>query len=586
MTAGLSRTFWRQALPHLLLLAAYGCSTALFLSWFIPEHLANVNRSFAGGAGRLSLLAAGLCLALSMLLRSPPVDRTRGRASGLRAGDLLLVLLPITPVFQYVLNNGDVLGLSDALFLLGVFSAVSFLCIIVIPWLVHAVAPAPTAALLGAAFVFSITNMASLSRELAWYEKGNLAVQVAFLAATVATGWIVCARFSRRHLYALIVVYFAANSLAQWNRVRQDRGASPAAGSGAGGRSLAAMIGRKPLRTPGIYLLVYDAYVANETLRQYGIQNQLQEQYLTGRGFTLYPHTYSVGADSLRSMNRVLEAELLFQDRLRRGVSGNGAVHHLLKASGYETYGVFHNDYFFQGNIRSGYAHSYPVAPPDMGRVLLKAILMGEFRFDLEFEADDSVTSAARQEFTDRKRCALTNACPGPKFVYAHTPEPGHSQNSGRCRTNEIALYAGRLDAANAEMREDIETVLRSDPRAIIIVAGDHGPYLTKNCLRTWKNYDLSDIVRLDIQDRYGTFLAIRWPDADYTGYDRITVLQDVFVSVLAYLYGDKRLLDARVPPVTCEPWVTSGAFVTNGVISGGRDDGTPLFLSARPGGP
>jgi hypothetical protein len=128
-------------------------------------------------------------------------------------------------------------------------------------------------------------------------------------------------------------------------------------------------------------------------------------------------------------------------------------------------------------------------------------------------------------------------------------------------------------------MKVDIENIIKSDPNSIIIIAGDHGPYLTKNCYYTINEYGMETIDRLDIQDRVGAFLAIKWPTDDYDSYDQITIIQDLFPAILAYLYEDPSPLQMRVDPVTQFRYSTSGAYVDNGIIIGGINDGEPLFL-------
>ena len=147
---------------------------------------------------------------------------------------------------------------------------------------------------------------------------------------------------------------------------------------------------------------------------------------------------------------------------------------------------------------------------------------------------------------------------------------------------DEVEQYQKRLQLANRRMRRDVEEIVRRDASAIIVVAGDHGPYLTKNCTTTANVYDLSEITRLDIQDRFGTFLAIRWPTDDYVSYDRITILQDLFPAIFAYLYQDESFLEWEIEPEIVTTSIISGASVRNGVIQGGVDDGQPLFLSGR----
>jgi hypothetical protein len=117
-------------------------------------------------------------------------------------------------------------------------------------------------------------------------------------------------------------------------------------------------------------------------------------------------------------------------------------------------------------------------------------------------------------------------------------------------------------------MKQDVETIIQNDPGAIIIVAGDHGPYLTKNCHNTGRHYDISEISRLDIQDRFGTFLAIKWPTEEFSQYDDITVLQDVFPVVFAYLFDDCTFLEAKVEPNTVSLFL-SGGHPTRSTVSG-----------------
>jgi hypothetical protein len=133
-------------------------------------------------------------------------------------------------------------------------------------------------------------------------------------------------------------------------------------------------------------------------------------------------------------------------------------------------------------------------------------------------------------------------------------------------------------------MKLDIDTIIRNDPGSIIIVAGDHGPYLTKNCRSLGGgNFNITEISRLDIQDRYGTFLAIKWPTDDFSIYDDITVLQDIFPAIFAYLFRDDKLLDAKADSrLFRNKDVISGASVLDGIIYGGINDGEPLFVDKR----
>jgi hypothetical protein len=330
-------------------------------------------------------------------------------------------------------------------------------------------------------------------------------------------------------------------------------------------------------RSPNIYLLVYDAYVSNETMNAHGIDNSAQEQFLADEGFTIYPHTYTLGATTLSSMSRVLNVANGNYDDDRRIVSGGGVVQKIFKNLGYKTYGVFHSDYMFRG-IGSTYDYSIPASTSSSAEYLISAILVGEFRFDLGFQKNPHEVFVEQKLELFREIAASGESV----FVYTHTNFPDHSQNSGACQNDEVAQYADRLKTANSEMLADVETIVANDPTAIIIVAGDHGPILTKGCTYTSTVYDLEDINRLDIQNRYGSFLAIRWPSGDYQEYDDIVVLQDLFPAIFSYMYEDNTILETKLAPVIDPNNLNSGISVDDGIIVGGANDGEPLYLSSK----
>ncbi|MBU8871875.1 MAG: hypothetical protein KOO60_13495 [Gemmatimonadales bacterium] len=199
---------------------------------------------------------------------------------------------------------------------------------------------------------------------------------------------------------------------------------------------------------------------------------------------------------------------------------------------------------------------------------------MGEFRFAFEFG------SPVREEFL-KSKAAVFERNEGPaRFVYMHDNLPGHSQNSGKCLPDENERFEKRLNDANEEMRRNVDLIIRNYPEALIIVAGDHGPYLTKNCTKIKDEYDMAEISRLDVQDRHATFLAIKWPGGVLAGNDDIVVLQDLFPAIFSFLFEDKEFLSARIFPLTgSAAAIIRGVEVREGIIRGGMNDGEPLFV-------
>lgn len=559
-------------------LAFYCISFAYFSSRL---QLWGVNYIFASKFGKLTLilLAGAVLVFLGLLLSKRDGKLSRGSSEERpQWGDLILLLLPLTPVVQYMLVNRNILSLVESLYILVFFLLFSALYILVIPALLGKVMPTRTLMIVGLAFVFTIVSMASVSDYFSWYEKGALRKQLVVFAIVFLVAWLLYILNQRKLLYVFIALSFVVNTSSLV--VSQLRKVDPQAAPMEENKLLSMTSGRNPVGKPNVYLLVYDAYVPNETMLAHGIDNSVQEDLLQKQGFKLYPHTYSIASVTLATMSRVLNASTEYYGNVRRGVSGDGVVQRIFKRLDYKTYGLFFADFMFRG-VGSSYDVSIPhiSVPPYLQ--LLKAILLGEFRFNIE---DAGFGQLNRDQFVSAKQEVFNTTANGPIFVYMHTNRPSHTQISGACLPDEIDQFKARLKEANDEMRKDINLIVAHDPGAIVIVAGDHGPHLTKDCSDTTGKYDMSEITRLDIQDRYGSFLAIRWPTGDFVKYDDIEVLQDVFPAVFAYLYKDPTLLDAKIEPIIPPDWYSSisGAYVENGIIVGGVNDGQSLYLSDK----
>jgi hypothetical protein len=558
--------FFSYILVPLFLLDIYFISFEFLLTplFDIPG---GVNFVFADISWKyLSVLLIGCLLVFIILVFNKKGDLIVKRPDDkLTRKEIILLLLPLTPIVQYIIVNQEILSLTGVLRVVIFFVLFSSIYIYLVPWIFHRFSSIRMLSVWGLAFVYSIVSMASLSRQFSWIYSGNLAIQWLMLVGIFAMTWVFYHLNTANLFYILIIVMFTTNTVMQLNAYPdwKDRTSGVVTDN-----KLLSLVGdRLPANTPNIYLLIYDAYVPNETMLAYGIDNRPQEEYLIAHNFELYPHTYSVANFSLGSMSRVLNISTDYYGNPRRSVSGDGVVQNLLKDFGYTTYGIFRDDYFFL-NIDSSYDDSIQKrsSTPEF---VWRSILMGEFRFDVGYN------ELPREEYVEAKRRVFEIPSDEPKFLYTHSLLPGHSQNSGVCRADEIDRFEKDLLTANDEMRQDIETILEHDPGAIIIIAGDHGPYLTKNCTKLERDYSASEITRLDIQDRFGTFLAIRWPTDEYSAYDDITVLQDIFPAIFAYLFKDEQLLESKIEPTTLYSFVT----VKDGILIGGVNDGEPLFI-------
>ena len=546
-----------------MLLNAY----LVVLCWTLPE---GVNRAFA----LEFLFICSICTIVGVVMYGLSAGLQRGNAPfGFRPGeqlqpaDAILVLLPVSPVVGYVLRNLDTLRWHDALVVVCIFALLSLVIVVVIPRLLNQWLSSSVAALLAVSLAFTLANMASVTRGFRWHRSGDVVVQVAFFSIVFAACFIVH-RKDPRSLRTAATFYLAGTVLvAAASKLTADiRRPPPVERPDALSATVLAQ-GRQLKRTPDIFLMTYDSYVENETMLQYGIDNSAQEAFLEAAGFRIYRGAYSVAAATRTSMGRVLG-----RTDPALAASGHSALFDVLRNAGYRTHAVFRGSGFFWGKD-SGYDDSFPPSRPAF-LAISEAILEGQFRHGVSFE------ETSMDEFHRRRRSVITGEDDEPIFLYAHSG-PGHSQNSGKCLDDEVARFTERLDVANAEMRVDIDTLIESRPDAIVIVNGDHGPYLTKNCSQLYSHeYAQNEIDRLDIQDRYGTFLAIRWPPDAQIAANDLAILQDVFPAVLGYLYDDSIFHRLRLSQEIVEEERTNlaGLSVRRGRIVGGRYDGQPLF--------
>lgn len=570
-------------LAHILIPLTTLLFLLLLTAWLFPP---GVNRDFATRTARyLAPLLIAACLTFLAFKIFRKNEPTQPEEESISARHLLLLLFPLTPVVQYLLNNTSLLSWRDALLVLGLFLLLLSFPALILPLLFRRTAASRSVMAVGVVFTFLITNMASLSSYFTWHTTGSLKVLLPLLGILLGILWLAFRLKWERAISLFAIIFFAGTSVAQLFVHQETTFAAPRSEQAEHAEMenpLFQAVGtRTPVRTPNIYLLIYDAYPAPETLRAYGLDNRPQEAFLREKGFKLYPQTYSVAAYTVSSMSFVLNSALEYYGSDRRALAGNGVVQNILKTYGYTTYGIFTSDFFFWENEIPSYTYAFPRPETSMALLLIKAVLEGEFRFDINFE------KVSYDLFLQEKIRVLADSSASPRFVYSHSKLPGHSQNSGACLPNETELFAERLATANAEMRHDIEVILENDPSGIIVVAGDHGPYLTKNCVGTnvsysLRRYDITEINRLDVQDRFGVLLAIRWPSPDFEAYDEITILQDLFPVIFAYMFEDKALLQTRLEPVTVEKAPISGVVVVNGIIHGGLDDGEPLFLGTN----
>ncbi len=568
-------------------ISIYACVVTFGAQLF---NIDGINRNFLTGLS-VTYLVGVLLIAGLLFSRGRLRTAFRRAESGVSTGintsnvmPMLFVLLPTGVVLNYGAINQDILRLQDIMKILLVAGGLSFATIVLLPNLMRGLLDKTASMAFGLALCVAYVYMPTLAREFSWTDHGPFQM----LGPAMLVLHLVCYVLIRKapeFLAVFSVLYFTViPSLAYFDH--QVTNSTASAGhtriESPADRFLAHL---ELARKPDIYLLTYDAYVGNETMLAYGIDNAAQEQKLENLGFEIYPEVYSVSAFSLSTMGAVLHASdssVLSHDGntgwsaksnvIRRiSTSGFGAVVSFLNDQGYRTYNITGSGFFNKEKV-SNYAYAYGIEGSlgDGAWIILTAIALGEFKFDVkarEFEFGSQAVENAKAE--------VFGALPSePKFLYMHSG-PGHSQNSGKCRPNETELFAERLTRFNQIMIADIEQILASGRESIIIVNGDHGPSLTGNCMAL-KGTEAMEVTRLDLQDRFGTFLAIRWPDTLAHDVRELIVLQDLFPVVFENLAANRPTSLYRLNSTT-DAWNKQN-YIKKGQIVYGKDAGHPLF--------
>lgn len=488
--------------------------------------------------------------------------------------DFIYVLIPLTPVIQYIFLNQEELSLRDSFLVFGFFAVISVIFCAIIPAILSVFAPKKVFSILSSGFLYVIFNMTALSAGYSWSGRGKPEIQAGVFIVVVAVLFLL-ALLPRKIFSSAVAAFFIINALGGFLGMNVDEDKTD---GGQKSHVLEVLGEKEAVKKKHVFLLVFEAYSNFETMLQYGFDNSEQIEFLRSSGFKVFHGNYSLGPCTLTSISRLLSIDNDPQGNIRKHIVG-GIVPEILKSQGYRTFCRIPNNYLYRG-LNSGdikYDNYYPeLIASETLWIVIRAVLEGEFRHTAGFAEFET---SRYQTYLEKKREVLAGSHKKPVFMYSHSGVPGHSQTSGKCLPDEKYLHFAGIKKANEEIREDIKTIIENNPDAIVIIAGDHGPYLTKNCA-SLVYHSTHEIDRNDVQDRYGSFLAIRWPEQEYGDKYDIAVFQDVFPAVLSYIYGDDSIFDAiRIQDrIISDKDVTGQVYVQDGIIFGGINDQEPLF--------
>lgn len=302
-----------------------------------------------------------------------------------------------------------------------------------------------------------------------------------------------------------------------------------------------------PQDSPNVYLFVYDGTPNLQMLNTLNIEGRDDlKETLDVNKFRVYDNTYSISQVSLTSMSSTynISPVLTSPEVVWQANGGSAAGFEVFRKNGYKVESIQ------QSFMTSAYQNFDVNLPPrgflivekgDFLYFLIKAIFLGEFQFEDLIKASGDLTPYKKQLFAQG---------PNKRMVVVHNYYPGHSQLSGACLPNQKETYESKFSMARDMLREDVALIDQHDPGAIIIVMGDHGPYLTGDCT-SLANSDPKSVTELEVFDRFSTLVAIRWPDAARAAkYDAdLRINQDILPTVFAYLYDSPAPLQWKIEP-------------------------------------
>lgn len=487
--------------------------------------------------------------------------------------DFLLLALPMSPVINYALINIEYLDTNGLLYLFAITLLFTIFFSIIIPFFFSYLGSFHILMIAGLALTFTILNLAKITNDLnSHIFNSQFVTQGTYLIFTFLIIYLLYL-LNRVAAYTFAIIFMISGTIVNFYNYNFEKPTKIQDQN-----KIIEFLNNnnnKIIKKKNIYILLYESYSNLETLNYYGFDNTDQIDFLEENGFKIYDGIYSVSSSSIASTSRILEINGELSNHGRHYISGNAFVPEIFKKNGYKTIGLFHSSYFFNGTSPINWDEYHPKDDISKlgGKTLTRAIFQGEFKFNI---FDDSYNY---DKYLILKNKYLSSKKKNTLF-YTHNIYPGHSGNSGKCSSNEKKSYFKRIKKANLEMKKDILDIMSNDKEPIIVLVSDHGPYLTKNC-RELRGYDIKKIDKYDVQDRYGAFLSIFWPEDISKNDNNIQITQDIFPSILSKITNNKKLFDKlKLERKFFDRFnnVLSGVSVYNGIVKGGKDDKVPLF--------
>lgn len=292
-------------------------------------------------------------------------------------------------------------------------------------------------------------------------------------------------------------------------------------------------------KKPNIYFIQPDGYANFSELKKgfYQIDNTEFESYLEKNDFKNYPNFRSNYASTLPTNSAVFMMKHHYYNNgsdfteiidARKIIVTDNSVLRILKNNGYRTFFLTEQPYFLTNKPKLGYDHC-----------------------NFSLEEISFVTSGIgepRDVIAPFKNYLATYPT-GPNFFFIEIFNPGHITNTetdSKGVAGERQHYIESLGESNKKLTELSQTILATDPNALIVIMADHGGFVGMN------NTSQSYVKNMDqdfVNSIFSTILSIHWPNGDVPEFDsELKTSVNLFRILTAYLSGDKDYLENLQP--------------------------------------
>ncbi len=313
--------------------------------------------------------------------------------------------------------------------------------------------------------------------------------------------------------------------------------------------------------TPNLYFVSFDAMAPRALLKKYLGLETTKFHDLFDVSFRRFPNFFANAVKTKNSLNIVLALDVDAYAAQRKELSAMGYdpdpqlfsgrnpsnLLGILHGNGYETTSIYRDGHF--GHEKGKYINNYIISSNEIVCSLLDAAIRDFSFWGYCRLAGKGVDMLSRQALSV-ERITKVNADDKPQFVMAHLYAPGHVDKSFRYDDAEQIEafrrgYIKRSEWAARYLDLIIRHLEENDPGAILLVYGDHGPFLSQRL-------QFADDPEFFFQDHYGILGGVYprdtcagWFDeASSQGY--MTILDAVHALLRCLSGGESPLIKPR----------------------------------------